>query len=178
MPKNAQKNAYQNQKYSLPSMEDAILNYAYAFSYNPQFQPSDYQGDFEKWYNSIIKILCKMKGCEISFSVELSKLGRLHFHGTLIMTTLWKFYYYDVKLLMNEGTFEIDTIKSIDEWQAYVDKNKIEMSTMMEAYGLPRTLQTKRTVKPNPETKQQCKLFFKEDYPNSDSETDSEFDDT
>lgn len=162
-------------KHSLPSMEDAEENLLYSFSYNPQFQPSDYQGNVNNWWNTQVKLIGKLKGCEVSMTMELSKLGRLHFHGTLTIITLWKFYYNDVPMLMKEGTFEIDTIKSIDDWNAYVDKNKNEMSKFCEAYGLPRTLQTKKTVKPkiSPETKEQCKQFFKcDDYPNSDYDTD------
>jgi len=161
-------------RWSLPAMEHAKTNTLYAFSYNPESQPVSYASDrIQKWWVEMVKLFGSLKGSTINLSVEISKLGRLHFHGTIEISTLWKFYYYDVPKIMKDGSFEIDTISKHDEWLAYVDKNKDEMSEMMKAFGLPRTLATKKTKIVTME--KELKRFFTEEplTPiNSDDETD------
>lgn len=164
-------------RWSLPAMEHMKTNIKYAFSYNPESQPCSYASDrIQKWYTEMIKLFGSLKGSFIDLSVEISKLGRLHFHGTIEVSTLWKFYYYDVPKLMKDGSFEIDTISKYDEWIAYVDKNKDEMSEMMKAFGLPRTLATKKTkiVRMEKEVK---RFFTEEPLTPINSETDDSTDD-
>jgi len=164
-------------RWTLPSMEHAKKDLTYSFSYNPESQPVSYASDrIQKWWLEMAKLFGTLKGSTVELSVEISKLGRLHFHGTILFTTLWKFYYYDVPRLMKDGSFEIDTIGKHDEWMAYVNKNKDEMSEMMEAFGLPRTLATRRTKVQN--TEKELKRFFTEEplTPNN-SDTDDSTDD-
>lgn len=164
-------------RWTLPSMEHAQLNIKYAFSYNPESQPCSYASDrIQKWWVEQVKLFGSLKGSSIELSVEVSKFGRLHFHGTIQLTTLWKFYYYDVPKLMKDGAFEIDTISKHDEWMAYVDKNKDEMSEMMKAFGLPRTLATKmiKIIKTETELK---RFFTEEPLTPINSDTDDTTDD-
>lgn len=163
------KNKTPSARWSLPSMEDLKLNMPYAFSFNPEAQPRDFNVDcIPKWFTSIIKTVGKLKACTVEMSVEISKLGRLHFHGTLTVHKSWQFYYYDVPMLCKEGSFEIDTIGKIDEWQTYIDKNKTEMMTMMKEFGLPRTIATKTTPKIKEDTK---RWVFKEEPLTDDSDS-------
>lgn len=165
------KNKIHASRWSLPAMEHAKVNLLYAFSFNPESQPCSWASDkMNKWFTDMIKVLGHLKACTVEMSIEISKLGRLHFHGTLQISSLWKFYYYDVPFLCKEGSFEIDTIKSIDEWQAYVDKNKDEMSKMMREFSLPRTLATK-TIKIQKTTPLKRIVQFEED---TESSTDSD----
>jgi len=164
-------------RWSLPAMEHAKVNQLYAFSYNPECQPTSWASDrVPKWFTEHIKLFGSLKGSTVELSIELSKLGRLHFHGTILLTSLWKFYYYDVPKLMKDGAFEIDTIKQHDEWMAYVDKNKDEMSEMMEAFGLPRTLATKK-VKIQSTTTELKRFFTEEALTPINSDTDDSTDD-
>lgn len=162
-------------RWNLPSMEHMKANTKYAFSYNPESQPCSYASDrIQKWFTEMIKLFGSLKGCIIDLSVEISKLSRLHFHGTIEVTTLWKFYYYDVPKLMKDGAFEIDTIDKHDEWMAYVNKNKEEMSEMMKAFGLPRTLATKTTKLVKTDTKELKRFFTEEPLTPQNSESDNE----
>jgi len=165
-------------RWTLPSMEHAKTNIKYAFSFNPESQPCSYASDrIQKWWVEQVKLFGSLKGSSIELSVEISKTGRLHFHGVIQLTTLWKFYYYDVPKLMKDGAFEIDTISKHDEWMAYVDKNKDEMSEMMKAFGLPRTLATKMTKIVN--TEKELKRFFTEETLTPiNSDTDDSTDDS
>lgn len=149
-------------RWTLPSMEHARKDTLYAFSYNPESQPVSYASDrIQKWWLEMAKLFGSLKGSTVELSVEISKLGRLHFHGTILLSSLWKFYYYDVPVLMKDGAFEIDTIGKHDEWMAYVHKNKEEMSEMMKAFSLPRTLATKKVKLQN--TEKELKRFFTEE---------------
>ena len=163
-------------RWTLPAMEHMKINEQYAFSYNPESQPGSYSSDrIPKWWTEQIKLFGCLKASTVEIAVEISKLGRLHFHGTIQISSLWKFYYYDVPKLMGNGSFEIDTISKHDEWMAYVNKNKEEMSEMMESFALPRTLATKRVKIQN--TKPDVKRFFTEEplTPiNSDTDTDTD----
>lgn len=166
------KNKTPHSRWSLPAMEHAKVDMLYAFSFNPESQPCSWASDkVNKWFTEMIKVFGHLKASTVEMSVELSKLGRLHFHGTIQITSLWKFYYYDVPFLCKEGSFEIDTIKSLDEWQTYVDKNKDEMSKMMKEHSLPRTLATK-TIKIQKTTPLKRIVQFED----SDSSTNSDDD--
>lgn len=163
-------------RWTLPAMEHMKTDTNYAFSYNPESQPASYASDrLQKWWIEQAKLFGHFKGSTVNMNVEISKLGRLHFHGTIKISTLWKFYYYDVPLMMKEGAFEIDTINKYDEWMAYVEKNKNEMCKMMESFGLPYSLATEK-VKIHSNNKD-LKRFFTEELLtpiNSDTEEDSD----
>lgn len=163
-------------RWDLPSMEHMKTNIDYAFSFNPESQPVSYASDrLQKWWLEMAKLFGSLKGCTVNIQVEISKLGRLHFHGTIKISTLWKFYYYDVPKIMKDGAFEIDTIDKHDEWMAYVNKNKDEMCKMMEAFSLPYQLATER-VKIHSNNKD-LKRFFTEELITpyqSDNETDED----
>lgn len=164
-------------RWDLPAMEHAKINTLYSFSYNPESQPCSYASDrIQKWYSEMVKVISSLKACNVVLNLEISKLGRLHFHGTIQISSLWKFYYYDVPKLMVEGSFEIDTIKSIEDWQAYVDKNKDEMSKMCEAFGLCRTLATNKIKIQKPDKEEVSRFNFKNIMDMDKSETESESD--
>jgi len=165
-------------RWTLPAMEHAKSNIDYAFSYNPESQPVSYASDrLQKWWIEMAKLFGSLKGCTVNLSVEISKLGRLHFHGTIKISTLWKFYYYDVPKLMKDGAFEIDTISKYEEWMAYVDKNKDEMYEMMKSFGLPYTLATEK-VKIHSNNKDLKRFFTEEAITPINSDTEYESDDS
>lgn len=160
-------------RWSLPAMEHAKKDIDYAFSFNPESQPVSYASDrLQKWWIEMAKLFGSFKGSTVKLQVEISKLGRLHFHGTLKISTLWKFYYYDVPKLMKDGAFEIDTISKVDEWTAYVNKNKDEMSEMMKAFGLPYSLATEK-VKVHSNNKDLKRFFCEEAITPIHSDTDT-----
>lgn len=117
----------------------------YTFTLNPESQPALYQTNkIQKWYCDIIKDMSKLKACIYELNLEISKLGRLHYHGWIRITTPWRFYLEDIPYLCTVGSFEIDTISDMDEWQRYMDKNKIEMLQMCNAHNIPLTINAQK----------------------------------
>lgn len=115
-------------KYSIISPEDISLDERYSFSYNPEEQP-DVQRFycitlkcFESWSQKIYEIFSTLRYCEIETYVEISKAGRLHFHGYIRITDIANFYFYDLRKLKHYGTFEIDFIEQDENWDAYIKK--------------------------------------------------------
>ena len=126
-------------------MESLQQGELYTFSLNPESQPAMYQENkIQKWYSGIVKDLSKIKHAEYHLKLEMSRLGRLHYHGTIRVTCVWKFYLEDIAKLCAIGSFEIDGIDSMDEWQRYMDKNEIQMREMCNAHGIPLTIDAKQ----------------------------------
>lgn len=113
--------------------ENMILNTNYAFSLNPQQQPEIVNfykvklNTYKDWSNQIYDKFRTMRYCKISTYLEISKLGRFHFHGTIKIHDKIKFVLYDLKRLMDIGTLEIDTIEDEMKWHLYCTKLKYEM---------------------------------------------------
>lgn len=134
-----------NSKWRCIAMEQAKQGRLYAFSINPEAQPALYESNrIQKWYARLIKDLSKVKHAEFVLKLEMSRLGRLHYHGTLKITCIWKFYLSDLATLATIGTFDIGEIESMDEWQRYMDKNEIEMREMCKAHDIPLTIDAKQ----------------------------------
>lgn len=134
-----------NSKWKCLPMESLQQGTIYTFSLNPESQPAMYaENRIQKWYAGIVKDLSKIKHAEYHLKLEMSRLGRLHYHGTIRITTVWKFYLEDIAKLCAIGSFEIDGIDNMDEWQRYMDKNEVQMKEMCLAHGIPLTIDAKQ----------------------------------
>lgn len=133
-----------NCRWKVPAMEDVQPSQCFAFSLSPESQPAQYESNkVQKWYAGIVKDLSRIKNADFALKIEVSRLGRLHFHGWIKITTIWKFYLSDIVTLCSIGSFEIDTISDMGEWQRYMDKNEIHMKEMCHAHGIPIELCSK-----------------------------------
>lgn len=117
-------------KYKLIKPEEVVINTNYAFSFNPEDQPCTsvfYNvkiDEFESWSKKQYKTFSILRYSTIQTFMEISKGGRLHFHGYIKINDIPNFYFYDLKRLMKEGTFEIDFIKDPLIWDLYIKKQK------------------------------------------------------
>lgn len=123
---------------------------AYTFSFNPESQPIIQSfgkmtlTSFTTWSEEIYKMFDRCVYCIIETYMELSSAGRLHFHGTLKIVNIPKFYYFDLKILKFHGSFEIDTINTDnDQWDRYCLKQKPFMVPFCEEYGMPYLYHTR-----------------------------------
>jgi hypothetical protein len=70
-----------------------------------------------------------LQPCRYKLFLEISPLGRLHWHGKIKfvdMDCVKRFYLTQIHQLTSVATFELDEIEDDDKWQAYITKqNKI-----------------------------------------------------
>lgn len=114
--------------------EDLILNKEYAFSYNPKEQlgitcikythHKRFINTYHDWVNNMHKLFKKLQGCNICVVLEVSQLGRLHFHGYIRVKNKFLFYVKDIPYLMSLGTIAIVPINEPDEWKKYLCKQE------------------------------------------------------
>lgn len=115
-------------KYSCVKPEDVKVGESYSFSYNPEDQPlvelfyKVKLNTFSAWSRFYYDLFKSMKYCQVHLQMEISSGARLHYHGYIIITDIVKFFMYEIKRLRHYGTYEIDTIKDRDKWEAYIDK--------------------------------------------------------
>ena len=112
--------------------EDIILNKQYAFSLNPNEQIGiscqkyvyfkRYVNTYHDWVNQQEKFIKTIKGAEIDVVIEVSQLGRLHFHGYIKIINPFLFYIKEIPLLKHHGTFVIKEIKEPEVWKEYLKK--------------------------------------------------------
>lgn len=54
--------------------------------------------------------------------MEISKGGRLHFHGYIVFKDILSFFLHNVERLQNNFTYEIDEINDLGKWHYYTIK--------------------------------------------------------
>lgn len=117
-------------KFKIIKPEECLPNILYSFSYNPESQPTVQRfynislKCFESWSQEIYEIFTSLRNCTIRTYMEISKAGRLHFHGYIKIQDIVNFYFYDLKKLKHYGTFEIDFINDPLKWDLYIKKQK------------------------------------------------------
>lgn len=81
---------------------------------------------YQAQYRDIEIVLShKLFGCKIELYPELSPTGRLHFHGIVRITDIFKFMYHDLHRISELGCYEVDTIEGDDgmaKWLLYCTK--------------------------------------------------------
>lgn len=152
----------------------------YAFSYNPERQPQERQVPllWSPYYNDMSNLFYSMKHCEINVVSEFGAYGRWHFHGTIYIKDILKFYVYDLPVLRRHGALEIDTIEDMDEWNDYCLKEQLLVDTFLKERNATGDIDTSKPRPKNvriytpaePEVKQM--IVIEE----SDSDSDKSFD--
>lgn len=105
------------------------LNVKYSFSVNPN---DDYQFwdqlETERLSKSKNHMLCILKrniNMIIKLTIDVSRTGRIHWHGTIEfrhITTIRYFYTEFVHEILKKHTIEMDTIKDLKIWETYCSK--------------------------------------------------------
>lgn len=135
MFKNTLKNGFQKKKQNFLPFEEMVDNGIYAFTYNPIDQPrlEDPLG-ISDWYSSMKYLFQKLKYARVYLYTEVSKTGRWHFHGFIIIKNRLKFQVFDIQNLMPYGTSCIKVIPTTDDyanWLAYCHKQQNEMNDLL-----------------------------------------------
>lgn len=123
-------------KFKVIKPEDCVIDTLYSFSYNPEEQPDIQRfynirlNEFESWSQRVYEVFASLRYSHIRTYMEISRSGRLHFHGYIKIKDIVQFYFYDLRKLKHYGTFEIDFINDPLKWDLYIKKQK----EMMEPF--------------------------------------------
>jgi len=135
--------SFNNRPVKIPSPEDIETDTLMSFTYNPLITPYDETViDMKTYNNDLVETFNKLKYCKIKLVHEISCMGKFHLHGYIIITHKIKFYTTDVKILKENGVFEIDFINDEEIWKKYVYKLKTDMQEHCKEYGCPYQLNT------------------------------------
>lgn len=105
--------------------EDVVTGVFYAFTYNPEHQPSRQSPTgVKEWWRCIINNFEGYDYCSLKLYLEISSQGRLHFHGYIMIKDIPKFYYDTVPDMVKHASIEMDTIKDTEVWEKYCRKQE------------------------------------------------------
>lgn len=107
--------------------EDVQEGKLYAFSFNPmdKWQYDHVKGQFRLRTKSFLddaQRLFFFAGASTRTWVEVSKKGRLHYHGVILIHDKSLFYVYDLTGLEKSGALCIKEIDNEDKWYEYCQK--------------------------------------------------------
>jgi len=97
------------------------------------------------WIEKYHKVFDKCSSAVIECRPELSKLGRMHWHGSIKIVSQM-FYLKDIHLLKLNGTFEIDTISDPMIWDLYCRKQQETMGPLCESNDTLYIYQSKKYI--------------------------------
>lgn len=123
--------------YKLPKLEECIAGYQYAFTFNPRPLKDS---SWKRTYNQISYVLqaIPIGICNWSVNHEFSPRGKLHVHGYITILNIPRFYAEIVPYLIENGTFEIDTIGDDGyEWDKYIHKQKHFSKEFLNSFLMP-----------------------------------------
>jgi len=119
------------EKYNSLSPETVNLADRYSMTINPHnslqsFEAPNQLQRFHAFRYDMIRILRRILDpfCTYRFSIEVSKLGRLHLHGWVQFKDILGFYLMATPSLIDICTFELDLITDFLIWAAYCDKSR------------------------------------------------------
>lgn len=110
---NNEKKTFYKNKHNLLSPEDVKEGVLLACTFNPKDQKHDKVTDRR---TLIIKALCKrLAFCNVEYYLfpELSRLGRVHFHGYIRLRDISHFYLSGVPRLIDDYTIDIQNLKEV-----------------------------------------------------------------
>ena len=131
--------SYNNRRHKTLAPEDIVVNEWHSFTFNPEMQPLTprFTLDLITWHNGLDNIFKSLKYCDITLRPELSSGSRWHYHGQIKITNIMKFYIFDLPILRENGSLEIDTITDIKVWTEYCCKQTNIMKDICIEYGIP-----------------------------------------
>lgn len=118
-----------NNKNNIVSPELIEVGTQYSFNFSPsddrQFWNNvDRIGSLKTYFTTFI---LKRSSMHIDAYMEISRNGRLHFHGTckfLKQEHIIEFFVDHLHYIQNNGIIEIDTISDLDKWLVYCRKSQ------------------------------------------------------
>lgn len=120
---------FKRQKDFALSPENIVVGVKYATTWNPcdkrQYFDDVKRIDKLKAYTETV--LLEIPNVKIELDMEVSKKGRLHWHGTIMFTTVQSikhFYVIQIHNLHELWNIDIDTISNEEGWHTYCTKQK------------------------------------------------------
>lgn len=170
--KTATYSAFNNRKYKNPSPEEFKVDTEYTFTYNPQKQPltPNYKLNLITWHNGMDNIFRSCKNCQIELRPELSQGSRWHYHGLITIKDIMKFFIYDLPVLRENGSYEIDEIKDKNVWLTYITKQKELMEPVCKEHKIPYNYDNTQIMKVKVEPLQDTKFTELIKFEDSDSD--------
>lgn len=126
---------FRNDSHKCLKVEQFSTSDQYAFTINPIKQHFSSFDRHHKVCSDMKKFFSTHDSCSARMYLEISKLGRLHFHGYLIIKDILSFFLYFIPALKDISTFEIDTIQDASVWSTYCNKQ-----LLWESYSQYRPL--------------------------------------
>lgn len=110
-------------KNQIPEMDSIFTGIAYAFSFNPS-DKHQYFGQSNRLNKCVSDLdsIFLYKSMKYELYPELSRKGRIHFHGYVIFDEPIEGYMYSIPLLLKHGTITIIPIEDSLKWMEYCCK--------------------------------------------------------
>lgn len=125
-------------KYKIPPPEDIVINKIYSFTINPEKQYSKQLVGYLHNDSDIVKLI-KHPSIKYELHREISKAGRIHYHGFIQFINereLLEIFIMVIPKWMNNATFYIDTISDDTVWAEYCNKQK----NLWQLNNIPSTI--------------------------------------
>lgn len=153
---------FEKTKFKSLKLEDIDMGVVYAITLNPSDRRmentlkdmvNDIQVQKTIQNNMLEEIKCfkrYIKHAKLELYPELSRNGRLHFHGYIIIYNPVLFVFRDMKYIeKNIANYEIDTIdpKTADTYNIYVKKQlKLMTEVVNDEFNLPFMINTDKPI--------------------------------
>lgn len=131
--------AWNNRRHKILPPEEMLVNTLYTCTINPEVQPltPQFTLDLVTWHNGMDNKFKQLKFCTLNLKVEISSGSRWHYHGTIKITDIMKFFIFDMPVLKNETALEIDKMEDKEIWAKYCCKQETIMKPICQEYGIP-----------------------------------------
>lgn len=173
-PKNSQYVSFNNRRHKNLSPEETIAGELMAFTYNPELQPitPNFKLDLITWHNQMDNIFKSLKYSRVELRPELSQGSRWHYHGHIKIDNIMKFYIYDLPILRQNGSYEIDKINDFKIWMTYCTKQEELMKPITKEFKIPYLYDSTKIMKVKVEPLQDIKANELLKYESEDSQTE------
>lgn len=111
--------------FECPSVEDISKDVTYAFTFNPSdgYQEWDQPLRINRFIDRMVPVFDKLSvTAEVEATLEISKGGRLHYHGIIKFKNILNFFVDTVYWLRTVGTYCIKEIEDVEKWTEYCGK--------------------------------------------------------
>ena len=141
--------SFNNRRHKILSPEEMSTGILYSCTLNPSTQPLSpkFTLDLITWHNGMDNIFKCLKYSTVILYPELSSGSRWHYHGTLSITNVMKFFIFDLPFLREHFSFEIDTIADLTKWTAYCTKQTTLMKPITKEHGIPYKYESDKIMK-------------------------------
>lgn len=110
-------------KNQIPEMDTIVTGVTYAFSYNPS-DKHQYFSQTNRLNKCIVDLdsILLYKSMKYELYPELSRKGRIHFHGYITFENIIEAYLYAIPHMLKHGTMTIIPIEDSVKWMQYCCK--------------------------------------------------------